>query len=266
MPALPAPATSDWLRVFAPRPAARTRLFCFPHAGGGASAFRELADAAPPEIEVIAVQYPGRQDRFDEPPVTDPDVMVGALLRAVTPRLDRPAAFFGHSMGATLAFETARALRPRHPNAVVHLFASARKAPHVDQRDRTRLPYTDTDTDALMAYVRRLGGTGAGLLELPELRELALPTLRGDFQLLARHRFVPGAPLTCPLTVITGADDTSCTPGDAAAWARHTIAGHRVHTFPGGHFYLEGRSAALMEYLTDRLGPDLAGDRHDRHA
>ncbi|WP_224282223.1 thioesterase II family protein [Streptomyces sp. LS1784] len=256
------PTASDWLRVFAPRPAARVRLFCFPHAGGGASAFRELAEAAPPQVEVVAVQYPGRQDRFDEPLITDLSVMVGELARAVTPWLDRPAAFFGHSMGATLAFETARVLRPRRPNAVVHLFASARKAPHIDQRDRLRLP----DADAVKAYVRRLGGSGAELLEIPELFELALPTLHGDFQLLAGHRFAPGAPLTCPLTVITGSDDASCTPEDAAEWARHTVAGHRVHTFPGGHFYLEGRAAPLMEYLIGRLGPDLAGDRHDRHA
>ncbi|MCX5410117.1 alpha/beta fold hydrolase (plasmid) [Streptomyces sp. NBC_00335] len=258
MPVLKTPTASAWLRVFAPRPAARTRLFCFPHAGGGASAFRELAEAAPPELEVVAVQYPGRQDRFDEPPVTDMAVMLRELARAIEPWLDLPAAFFGHSMGATLAFETARLLRPRHPSAVVRLFASARKAPHIDTRDRLPLP----DDEAVLAYVRRLGGTGAGLLEIPELRELTLPTLRGDFRLLTGHRYAPGAPLTCPLTVVTGTDDASCTPQDAAAWARHTVAGHEVHTFPGGHFYLEGRAGELMDFLTGRLGLDPAGDRH----
>ncbi|MDH6626470.1 surfactin synthase thioesterase subunit [Streptomyces sp. LBL] len=258
MQVLKSPAASVWFRTFVPHSTARLRLFCFPHAGGGASAFRELAALAPPEIEVTAVQYPGRQDRFGEPPLTEMSAMVGDIAGAMETWLDRPVAFFGHSMGATVAFETARLLRRRYPAAVTRLFASARKAPQVDLRDRMVFP----DDTTVMEYVRGLGGIGAALLEDADLRELTLPTLRGDFALLAGYRFVPGAPLTCPLTVINGADDAAFTERDALLWARHTAAGTETHTFPGGHFYLESQPRRLMEFLARRLGIDPVGDTH----
>jgi surfactin synthase thioesterase subunit len=246
---------ADWLRVFAVRPAARLRLFCFPHAGGAASTFRELARLAPPDIELVAVQYPGRQDRYGEPLAETLEELAAGVTEAIRPRLDKPAAFFGHSMGGTVAFETARRLRATHPGAPTRLFVSARKAPHIDI---SRAVSFSGDADA-MEYVRALGGAGAALLDNPELRELTLPVLRGDFRLIEKYRFTAGAPLTCPVTVVTGDSDRSCTPDDAAQWARHTVAGHEVHTLPGGHFYLETAGEQLMQLLTDRLAAQLPG-------
>ena len=248
----PAPGSS-WLRVFVPRPAARLRLFCFPHAGGSAAAFRRLAEIAPDTVEVTAVQYPGRQDRFTDPHPDSLVALAAETAEAIAPRLDRPAAFLGHSMGGTVAFEAIRRLRPHHPNAVVRLFASARKPPQADFSQSLRF----RDDEDAMAYVRALGGTGARLLEDPELRELALPALRADFRLIETYRFVAGAPLTCPITVVVGDSDGSCTLTDAQGWARHTVAGHDAEALPGGHFYLETAPERLLALLLHRLSTEL---------
>ncbi|MEU0674546.1 alpha/beta fold hydrolase [Streptomyces sp. NPDC006172] len=259
---------ADWFRVYVPRPSARLRLFCFPHAGGAASTFRELARLAPPDVELVAVQYPGRQDRFGEPLADTLDALVRDVTAALLPRLDRPAAFLGHSMGGTVAFEVARRLRATHPGAPAHLFVSARKAPHIDMG--RALAFRD-DADA-MAYVQALGGAGAALLADPELRELTLPVLRGDFRLVETYRFRPSAPLTCPITVVTGDTDPSCGPDDAARWARHTVAAHTVRTLPGGHFYLETAGPQLMSLIAEALCaapasiPAPAGQRVTTHA
>jgi surfactin synthase thioesterase subunit len=242
-----------WFRAYVPRPAARLRLFCFPHAGGTATAFRRLAELAPPSVEVVAVQYPGRQDRFGDPYAASLTAMAGDVATAIVPLLDRPAAFLGHSMGGTVAFETIRALRPGHPSAVLRLFVSARKAPHIDM---SRVLRFSSDEEAL-EYVRALGGSGAQLLADPELRELVLPTLRDDFRLVEEYRFVPGAPLTCPVTVVVGDQDASCTTADAAQWARHTVGAHEVRALPGGHFYLEHAARELTDLLVRTLGADL---------
>ncbi|MDX3418905.1 alpha/beta fold hydrolase [Streptomyces sp. MD20-1-1] len=246
-------AGGDWFRVFARQPSARLRLFCFPHAGGGASAFHALSALAPDSVEVVAVQYPGRQDRYGEPMPRAMGQLVADLTDAVAGCLDRPAAFFGHSMGATVAFEVARRLRTTHPASLVRLFASARRAPHVD----TSRTLDFHDDEAAMAYIRSLGGVGAQLLDEPELRELALPVLRADFQLIADYRFTPGAPLTCPITVIAGDQDRSFTLQDAREWARHTVAGYDAHALPGGHFYLETEVPGLVLLLMNHLTRDV---------
>ncbi|WP_282796365.1 alpha/beta fold hydrolase [Streptomyces sp. CC224B] len=250
-----AAAGAAWFRVFKARPAARLRLICFPHAGGAASAFHELAGHLPDTVEVAAVQYPGRQDRFTEPVPDTLDELAAELAGAVAATLDRPTAFFGHSMGATVAFEVARKLRASHPGAPVRLFASARKAPHVD----TRRALTFADDEAVMDYIRALGGAGARLLDEPELRELVLPVLRADFRLIAGHTHTPGAPLACPVTVVIGDEDASCTPADAREWARHTVAGQDTHALPGGHFYLETAARQLADFLVARLDADVPG-------
>ncbi|MDN3026497.1 alpha/beta fold hydrolase [Streptomyces sp. S.PB5] len=244
---------SSWLRVFDPRPAPRLRLFCFPHAGGAASAFHPLAALLPEEIEVVAVQYPGRQDRYGEPMPRSMGHLVAEVTDAVAGRLDLPAAFLGHSMGATVAFETARRLRATHPVALRRLFASARRAPHID----TGRALDFADDAAAMAYIDALGGTGAELLKDADLRDLVLPVLRADFRLIAGYRYVPGAPLTCPITAIAGDSDASFALTDAAQWNRHTIAGCETRELPGGHFYLEDEMPALAALVLDALAADL---------
>jgi surfactin synthase thioesterase subunit len=246
----PQAARSSWLRSFVPRKtAARARLICFPHAGGTANSFRELAELLAPGIEVLAIQYPGRQDRIADPFVPDLEELADILAELLTPGLGRPpTAFLGHSMGATVAYEVARRLRPRYPSPLTALFVSARKAP--DRSAPMGLAFSDEE---IRLVVDRLGGIGSELLRHPDLWELSAPILRNDFLMAERYRFASGPPVACPLTALVGDADEAFTERDAAQWSRHTLGPFAVHTFEGGHFYFEQNPEPLAQVLAQAL-------------
>jgi len=154
-----------WIQRPKPNPEARLRLFCFPYAGGGASAYRSWAAPLPDEIEVCAIQLPGRENRLREPLFTRLAPLVETLAGALEPSFDIPFAFFGHSMGALIAFELARFIRRRSQITPVHFFASARLAPHVvdSASPAHRLPEA-----TFVAQIRGLQGTSAAVLDDPE--------------------------------------------------------------------------------------------------
>ncbi|MFD4011386.1 thioesterase II family protein [Streptomyces albidoflavus] len=232
---------SKWIRKFRPAPEAAARLICFPHAGGSASAYIPVAGVFQDRIEVLSVQYPGRQDRFVEPCAADLDELIDGILGALAPVVDdhRPFGFFGHSMGALVAFETARRLeRAGKPPAA--LFVSARPAPS--------LPFPASADDllgvddaVLLAEVTALGGVEKDALSNPELQEFILPALRADYRLLATYRYRAGPALSCPLVALVGDADPSVSVDSVRKWEQETLGGFELHTLPGGHFYLDGQ-------------------------
>lgn len=246
------PTESDtWIRRFHPVPEAAVRLVCFPHAGGSAtyyfpvsSALGRSADLAQ-KVEVLAVQYPGRQDRRHEPPVTDLGLLADAVHEALSPRQDDRLVFFGHSMGASLAFEVARRME-RPPVALV---ASGRRAPS-RRRDET---VHRRDDDGVVAELKRLSGTDPSLLQDDELLRVFLPAIRADYRAIETYRCPPGATVPCPVTVFVGDSDPHVTMDEAQAWAGHTTGGFEMEVFEGGHFYLSARPAAVIERLSEVL-------------
>lgn len=242
----PAAPLTAWLRCWLPRPQARVRLLCLPHAGGSASFFRPWSLALPAWIEMSAIQYPGREDRINEEPVRDLPALAAQIaqqLQAAPRWLDRPYLLFGHSMGAALAYELSLALWRAGCQLPGHLLLSASEAP--SRRRPSRL-HAGPDA-ALIQEVLRLGGTRAAAGSSPELVALILPALRGDYQAIETYAPRPDRPcLTTPITALVGDSDTELFPCDAQAWAEETTGAFTLRRLPGGHFYLVPQQAAVL--------------------
>ncbi|UXA17787.1 thioesterase II family protein [Mycobacterium sp. SMC-4] len=236
-----------WIRNFTPAPNAHMRLLCFPHAGGSASYYFPLSRALSPEFDVFAVQYPGRQDRHSEPFIETIEELADRVFDVLGDLADAPVAFFGHSMGAVLAFEVTRRLEQtgRSPSVV---FVSGSRAPHRYADDGS----SRTDAD-LIEVMRDLGGTDPRVLGDQDLLETFLPPFRNDFRALADYRRGPEAGVSTPLVVMTATDDPKTSEADARAWDAHTTGPVEVHTFTGGHFYLEKQAPRVIDVIAQRL-------------
>jgi surfactin synthase thioesterase subunit len=240
--------TGAWIRRFHPAPQAAHRLVCFPHAGGSASFYFPVSRALAPGADVLAIQYPGRQDRRHEPCLDSIGALADAVVEELADWFDRPVTFFGHSMGASLAFEVARRLEAG--GTVLHgLFASGRRAPSTVRDERVHL----LDDDALVEDISRLSGTDTQVLGDPEILRMILPSIRADYRAAETYRYTPGAALSCPLFALTGDDDPQVTLAEAHAWGEHTSGAFEVRVFPGGHFYLNSQAAQVMGALTAHL-------------
>lgn len=222
-----------WGVRWRPTPGARLRLFCLPHTGGGAGVYRSWAHQLPPDVELVAIRLPGRETRFREPCFTRLDELAPALVTAIRPWLDRPHAWFGHSMGALIAFEACRTLARRNLPAPVRLLVAGKPAPHLAPR---QAPVHAAPTEELVDRLRLLGGTPAELLDGGALSVL-LPTLRADFAISETYACHPAPPLDCPITVLGGARDPLTTVAELDAWRQHSAVGGTLRMFDGGHFF-----------------------------
>ena len=251
MSAEPAPTKDDRWVYRRRNPAARMRLFCLPYAGGGASIYTGWQDELPGDVEVCAVELPGRRVRLREPAIRRSQPLVDAIVAGLRPHLDMPYALFGHSLGAVLAFELARALRRAGPRAPESLFLSGAAAPHLPRTHRVLWRMSDED---FLAEIRALGGVPDSLLAEPELMALFMPILRADFEVVDTYVYEPGAPLACPVHLYGGEADRRVRPAQLAAW-RDLVSGPvTLETFPGGHFYLHPERSSLTSSIGRRLG------------
>lgn len=237
--------TDRWIRRFHPGSTAATRLVCFPHAGGSASYFHGVSAALRPDVEVLAVQYPGRQDRRDEPLLDDIEVLADRVAAALRGWTDRPTAFFGHSMGAVIAYEVARRWEQRHGLVLTHLHVSGRRAPSRVRHSAVHL----MDDAGIRAEVAELGGPASDLLADAELAALLMPPIRNDYKAIETYRHQPGPLLSCPLTALVGDVDPVVTLEEAGAWAEHTTGPFELRVLPGGHFFLADNQQQVVELV-----------------
>ncbi|WP_330301266.1 thioesterase II family protein [Streptomyces sp. NBC_00503] len=243
----------EWFRVFSPAPDASVRLICLPHAGGSASFYFPVAKALSPAVEVLAVQYPGRQDRRLEPLVEDIHTLADRITGALSAYRDKPLALFGHSMGAIIGFEIAQRLEEQG-DGPVELFASGRRAPSTSRGER----WHAVGDAELVAEIKSHRAAGSELLDDPEMRALLLPTIRADYKAVETYVHRPGATVHCPVTAFTGDRDPKVTVEEALAWRRHTTGAFHSEVFTGGHFYLSDHQDAVLRTVSARLAAGAA--------
>ena len=240
-----------WLRPYRSVRQPRVRLICFPHAGGAASAFRTWPQHLPRDVEVLAACYPGREDRLGEPLIDRMELLTEPFLDVIRPLLDRPLALFGHSMGASVAHEVAVRLDEVPDASVVGLFVSGRMPPH---KLNEFLTTGFDDDEILIKEVLRLGHGNPEVFDDLELRELILPAVRGDFDLVSAYGPRPlGKVISVPIKAYVGAEDPDVDIEKIHAWSEATRGPFDCRVFPGGHFYLESHETSLAQDITDRL-------------
>ncbi|MGD1020132.1 MAG: thioesterase II family protein [Verrucomicrobiia bacterium] len=248
-----ATAFDSWIAFRKPNPQARLRLFCFPYAGSGASIFRTWSDGLPADVEICPVEFPGRGTRLIKTPFTQLSPLIEALAQALVPLLDKPFAFFGHSLGALVGFELARQLRRQTGVQPVHLFVSADRAPQIPHRDR---PLHALPEGEFLVELSRLNGIPEKVLEDMELMQIMLPILRADFAVYETYVYATEPRLDCPVSVFGGLQDHRVSRGDLEAWCDQTSASFSLRMFDGDHFFWNTTQPLLLKALSQVLRRD----------
>ncbi|HEV7602284.1 MAG TPA: alpha/beta fold hydrolase [Bradyrhizobium sp.] len=242
--------SSPWLTETRHTGRPKLRLFCLPYAGGGAAIYWPWPKEFPDTIEVRAVRLPGREQRSAEPPWTVATYVAAALATALLPLLDEPFAFFGHSMGAGIAYETARVLARDHGRTAVGFMASGSRAPQLPSRQSPlyRLP-----DERLLKELERLGGTPPSALKNSELMQLILPTLRADLQLAETYIAAQPSGLGCPVVAFGGTGDPQIHRSELEAWRPISNGDFCLHMIEGDHFFLNSNRERLISLAVSEL-------------
>lgn len=239
-----------WFEKFAARRDPALRLLCFPYAGGSEHIFRSWRWHFPAPVELWVARLPGRGMRLGEKPFTRLTSLVQAIADQWEDQVKAQCAFYGHSMGATIAFELARELRKRSRPGPVQLFVSGHRAPHLVNSEPPTFSLPEAE---FIGELKRLKGTPEELLENPETAALFLPTLRADFELIENYEYRKEPPLSCPINVYGGLSDADVPIANLAGWREHTTANFRLRMFAGDHFFIH-RSAEFLEDLRRDIG------------
>lgn len=228
------------------RSAPPVRLFCLPHVGGSAAVYEPWRGAFGEDVEVCAIELPGRQTRMRDNAFTRLAPLVDALASALTGELDVPYALFGHSLGSLVAFELARELRRRGADEPCVLFVSGGPAPRL-RRDHP--PLHDAPEAQVFARLDALGGLPAEIRAEPELLRCFLPAIRADFAMLETYEYEPARPLGCPVVALAGGADTDVPLARMLPWVEETTGRFDYHVLPGGHFFPQTAQSTLLNLM-----------------
>jgi len=256
-----------WLRRYSDPVDPQVRLVCFPHAGGAASAYAHWAAALPPTWRLDAVKYPGREDRFVDPPSASLEDMAQDIAAELAPAAcavlpeagspppaepDVPCVLFGHSMGSFLAYEVASLRQEAHRR--VDLLVVSGAAPHIDPDAMTGRITDDPSTGELLeSQLLDIDPDSSLALSDPELRGYVLRTLSCDLDLLAHHRLSGTVLDGVPMLALNGRDDIHNRLEEVVAWSKLTTGPFAQWVFPGGHFYLRDQMAPVIRSIESAL-------------
>ncbi|MFE9020827.1 thioesterase II family protein [Streptomyces sp. NPDC007808] len=243
------PKEADWFVRHSAAAEPALRLFCFPYAGAGGSVFRSWGEGLPADVDLWAAQLPGRESRVGESALRRLEPLVDALYEAVLPRLDLPYVFFGHSMGALVAFELTRRLRRAGAPQPSRLLLAAFRAPQLPNPN-IRIHHMP---DEVLKTVLRTEGTPPEVLDNGELMRALLPMLRADLELCDTYRYRDEPPLTMPVSVFGGDQDVRVSRSDLDMWRAQAGGAFRLAVLPGSHFFLHGSRDLLLAELSREL-------------
>jgi medium-chain acyl-[acyl-carrier-protein] hydrolase len=239
------------------RPGAATRLFLFPFAGGGPAAFARWSAGFPNSLEVWVAHYPGRSSRLHDEPMRRLLPLVENLSQSIRPLIDKPFAFFGHSLGGLVLFELARYLRRENLPEPAAVFISACRAPHVPDPDA---PIHDLSDAEFLTALDRLNGIPKEILQNPETLELFLPAMRADFECIENYQFDDNhPPLDCPIFVFGGLDDPRVSRDQLEGWSNHTTSRFGSRYYPGDHFFVNRARDPIIQAIVLELESATAG-------
>ncbi|MFE3263624.1 thioesterase II family protein [Streptomyces sp. NPDC059215] len=234
----------QWLRSFRDGDEGETKLVCFPHAGGVTGAYRTWSTGLPSDIDVMAVRYPGREERFDDPFPPGLEDLADDIAEALAELTQHRLVLFGHCMGGWVAYEVALRLQQQgRPPAA--LCVSGRRPPHEPAGSQMRY---GSDED-IIAHAVSLDAGSSAVFENPDLREAVLPAIRADYRLTEEYSGGPRPQLHCPIYGYAGEDDPEMSPEEMRGWADITDYSFRLRVLPGGHFYLKSEEATLLPDL-----------------
>lgn len=231
---------------------ASLRLFCFHHAGGAASAFSGWPAALPPGIDILPVQFPGRESRRREAIPLDLDSLIATLDAELSDQVRTPYALYGHSMGGTVAYQLAKRYLARGADPPVALLIGACPAPHL----RSALQEAaQTGQDTLASAMLRIGGLSPDVLRYPEWLRAATNLLRADLRILATEHSADGDALDSPIHLFHGTGDPLVSEEELTAWARYTTAECVLHRVEGGHLFVREPGAGFFRTLAGIVAP-----------
>jgi medium-chain acyl-[acyl-carrier-protein] hydrolase len=249
------------------RPDAAIRLLCFHHAGAGAYSFRAWSRMLRPDVELLAAQLPGRENRYSEPLLYSADAVLDELISCLDDSLGPRYVIFGHSLGALLAYRFANRVRKTGElPQPLRLFLSSACVPGRNEHDGSPRAGSQLLSDeALIKKITTLAGTPVEILNDAALLDVFLPVLRADFAVLSQANCATEKILDIPFTLLGGSTDPTVRPEDIDCWKRLSSRASETHILQGGHFYLQRSQAALLQIINAVLGDHIANDAADNN-
>lgn len=231
------------------------RLFCFSYAGGTAATFRNWQDRLGCNVEVVSIQLPGRANRFGEQAFTEMEPLIEELYEVVSSYLDKPYAFFGHSLGSRIAFQLAVECVRKRARLPVHFIASASRGPHlpIGIGDIYKLP-----DEQFLAEMGKLNGTPQEILENKELMRILTPQLKADFCLAYKYQYGGDIKLDIPISVFSGKEDTDISYNDLNEWGKNFVGQPDISMFEGGHFFIDDEDSDIVEKVKSIVHKEMA--------
>lgn len=238
------PYFSKWFFVLKKVIDPKIRLFCFPYAGGSATVFNSWVNQLPEEVELVAIQLPGRGSRMSEPLYTDMDSLANDLTDEIQALTDVPYLFFGHSMGSRIAFKVLQKLETLGKGPM-HFIASGSAAPNIP---RGKKSIYDLPEDEFISELKKFNGTPEVVFQHEELMELCLPILRADFQIVDTYLENSTTQFNCGLDIWGGEEDEICNES-LSMWSNFFNDSGKVTKFVSDHFFIEKEKNAVLENL-----------------